>query len=198
MKLLRFLPLVAVLAVGCNSPTAQNADTPTDAPTTEAPAGTAAPSVEPTGPEQPAPPAKNNGTSITLPSLPIGGNADPSGAERQCVGVSWTGPPSFPSGLKISVTDVTAENEDGAFTVDKRSRCGDDDNCAHFTFSAERLHCTVPVRATASEGRTAKLIIHGTVQCPAGQAKKCHDLEGPSQIGMTQPQPPETTTTTSS
>jgi hypothetical protein len=182
---------VVVLLAGCGD--TRDAD-PGSAPATTEIADT--PSVEPTGPETPVTTREGGGgVSVSLPSLPIGGQSEPDRGKRQCVPVNWLEPgdkPNIPKGISVAVTSVRLTP---AGLFDKgASGCGGAPRCdSSFVFTSQRLACSVSVTAKGT-GETARLSVSGAVNCPAGQAQKCRDLVArvsPGSIEVVQPDPPE-------
>jgi hypothetical protein len=98
----------------------------------------------------------------------------------------------------VAVTSVEIEPA-GVFDKDG-SGCGGEPSCEHSSFTADRPACSVAVTATSTEGKSARLVMRGTVQCEAGLEQTCTDMvadvRGQS-IQLQQPneEPSETPTT---
>jgi hypothetical protein len=183
------LPLAACGGGRSDSTTAaqQTGTQQTEAQQTES--GTTQPNVEPTGTEAAGP--AQGGISVHSAALPIGLNPDDS-SNDMCVGVNANGPlAELPDGVGIRVTGVTFDRPD-LFTPGGRD-CGGD-NCANYTFRIDAKSCSFHVTANGT-GQTAQVSVLGEMDCPAGHAQTCADLES---SGSSQPlrQPEGNTDTT--
>jgi hypothetical protein len=197
MNLFRFHLTAAAAAVlvfgaaGC----AESSDAGAQSSATESPLlPTDAPSTEPSGPEAPRS-TDDTGGAITIPQLPVGGGAEDSRAEDQCVNVSWLQPELVPDN-GVEVTRLQLEPS-GVF--DLGGPCGESPGCASFTFGSGADTCSVAVKALGTGG-SARLTVRGKVTCAAGKEDSCQDLRtrvNPGSIRLTQPESPETGTTPS-
>jgi hypothetical protein len=197
------LMLTVVAAAGCGTTKAGDAGGTADQPTAELPVppvATAAPSVEPTGPEIPAPAPSKNGTSVSLPTLPVGGGATDDLVKDQCVVLGWLQQPAIPAGVRISVTSVDLDSSK-FFTMDRSTGCENLPPCANFTFTTDpNIQCSVSVTARDAMGKQAKLILKGG--CVKDQSRACKDfisrISGSGvPVPLTQPpstEPPTTST----
>jgi hypothetical protein len=141
-----------------------------------------APAVEGTGPESPAPRAKDQPV-LKLPSLPYGGDDTVYAASEtdfipECVEVSWLGG-EIPDGVRIEVIRVEFDPPKAPFIHPSTSACHDRRECdgfrAHVTFTtANGGDCGVTVKATG-QGQ-AKLVFKGSIACPAGKQQVCRDF----------------------
>jgi hypothetical protein len=139
--------------------------------------------MEPTGPE--APRSGDDGVAISIPQLPIGGGAQPEGAEEQCVTVSWL-QSDVSLGPGVQVTAIRLERP-GVFSVG--GGCGPAKACKGFTFHANGDTCSVAVKALGTGGDT-RLTVAGKAAC------SCQDLRNrvqPASIPLTQPDGPAET-----
>lgn len=173
------LPLVA-----CDSQ--ETADSPPEVTSTGSPA------TEGTGPEEPGKPV--DGVSVSLPGVPVGGDADDDSQVQQCVTASWLGDEDIPEGVFVVVTGVRVVPAD-VFDIDGSS-CGGIVGCTEsFAFTAEQDSCSVSITATATEEREADLLLSGKARCVDRYAQRCKDLAANSTektIALTQPyEPPD-------
>lgn len=155
------------------------------------PESAAAPQVEGTGVEPPLP-TKNNPPAVTIVSLPIGGGADDSTSEHQCVGASWLGD-EIPDGVSILVTHVWLDPDKGVFAFSS-SRCAGPSCRSSFAFTPDVDTCYVAVDAKGSPGATARLHLDGTVRCPATQRTLCEAVKAKAKkqsilLEVPEPQP---------
>lgn len=141
--------------------------------------------------EAPTTEAAGNGggkPSLSVPSLPIGGNVDVDGAQ-QCAHVNWLGPKPIPhdvviklSGFSLDPTDIFRFGGD---------LCGTSEpTCTtswQWRWDSANLECLVPVvqEAEADADQTVSLVLSGTVFC--SQAASCTAFRnaGESQIVFT-------------
>jgi hypothetical protein len=195
-------PALAIVALalgvaGCSTPAGPDAPRSTDQTTAATTAETppSNPGTEPTGPESPR--TGDHGVAISIPELPIGGNADPAGTGRLCADASWLQPETLPAG-GVTVTRIQADPPEG-FHVG--GRCGRLRGCAGFTFHSGKDHCSVEVTGPGTaEG--AQLKFAGGFTCPPGRENSCRELTArmnPGAIGLSRPEPesPSTETTPS-
>ncbi|WP_328647644.1 hypothetical protein OHS58_07435 [Amycolatopsis sp. NBC_00348] len=181
-------------AAGCSDSADSGSDSGSGAQdaTTEAPLPTGAPSTEASGPESPRT-ADDTGGAITIPQLPVGGGAEDTSVEEQCVNVSWLQPDLLRDN-DVRVTDVDLDRP-GAFTLG--GRCGESPGCASFRFTSGADTCSVAVTARGNGGH-ATLTFKGQVVCAAGKDASCRDLPtrvNPGTVPLTQPDSPSTETT---
>jgi hypothetical protein len=190
-------------AESTTAPTSASSDLMlTGSPSTE-PGGPGAPSPEAGGPQQPGNTGKNI-PSLYLPELPVGGGTEDEGTESLCQGASWGGP-DIPEGISVSVTAALVPA--GVFEIGKSGSCRPDCTSG-FTFTADKRNCSIFLTAKAHQGKTARVILKGTIGCPSGQQQKCQSFRqsvlSNSNVKLspvTQPTTPKsgssTTTTTS-
>ncbi|MEU5263756.1 hypothetical protein [Amycolatopsis sp. NPDC021455] len=176
------LPLLALAAglAGCSTPAAPGS-TGADTATVEPPPST--PGTEPSGVEPPR--AGDHGVSISIPRLPIGGNADPDGPQRQCATAGWLQPEVFPEG-GVTVTEVTADPPEG-YRVG--GGCGGLRGCAGFTFRPGGGRCSVAVTGPGTPD--AQLKFAGVFTCAPARESSCRELlpqVNPGSIGLSQPE----------
>ncbi|KDN18735.1 hypothetical protein [Amycolatopsis rifamycinica] len=191
MNLFRPRRVIAVLALGvagCATPAVPDAPSgtgPTTATTTET--TPTAPGAEPSGPERPR--TGDHEVAISIPELPIGGNADPAGTGKLCATASWLQPDALPDG-GVTVTRIWADPPDG-FRVG--GSCGGLRGCASYRFRPGGGRCSVAVTGPGTaEG--AQLKFAGRFSCTPGRESSCHELTrrvNPGSIGLSRP---ETTT----
>ncbi|MEV5718820.1 hypothetical protein AB0L41_33450 [Amycolatopsis mediterranei] len=189
-------PALAIVALalgvaGCSTPAGPDAprstdqNTTADATTAETPPSN--PGTEPTGPESPR--TGDHGVAISIPELPIGGNANPAGQEKLCADASWLQPETLPAG-GVKVSRIQADPPTGFHVGGK---CGRLPSCASFTFRTDEDHCSVEVTGSGTaEG--AQLKFTGGFTCPPGRESSCRELTArmnPGAIGFSRP---ETTT----
>jgi hypothetical protein len=189
-----------VLLVACDGERAADPPADDDVSITDT-----SPATEETGPEEPRP--EDEGVSLELPGLPVGGSDGP--AERICATPSLLG--DLPDGVSIEVTGV-GFTQPGVFEQDGSS-CGETKGCDEsFVFPTDGSSCSVPVKAVASNGDTTGLTLSGVVRCAREDAGRCEDFVGETAAGQFQltqssgddneEQPPpeegDTTTTTTS
>jgi hypothetical protein len=184
--ILRRLSLVIVmtLALGACDKANETADSPSD---DDEVVSTGNPAEEGTGPEAPRP--TEGGKSVSLPTLPVGG--DSSGEpEAQCVTASFLA--TLPDGVSIEVTGVRF-SADGVSQKDG-SGCDGFDACMGFVFTPDNT-CGVSVDASGTSEQDASLLLDG--KCLAEDLSACDDLRDQNgSVRLTVPQPPEETTTT--
>lgn len=160
----RCLVSVALLAalVSCANETDPEPD-PDPAPTTRTTATSNTPDPEPT----------DDNPSISLPSLPIGGDPEESSdsehPNNQCVDVNWIvdedSEATLRAGIEIEVTSVLFTPD--IFVV---SDAGCDDNnppCTGFVFTEDTQVCNLAVEPIdgAEPGATATVSLTGIVNC---------------------------------
>lgn len=166
----------AVDRVGSN--TASEKATPSDDDTVERAGGEngQGPSA-PIGPGADAPADK--APSVSLPSLPIGGNgSEPDADGVQCADVAWRGEPDTPAdlvpGVRVLVTDVVFAP--AVFTL-VEGACGSGlPSCAGFVFQSGARQCIVavaPARDAADPGGPYSFGLSGTVECPGLNGRQC-------------------------
>lgn len=179
------LPAVVLAAglAGCSTPAAPGVPSGTgeDTATAESPP-TSAPATEPSGPE--APRSGDHGVAISIPELPVGGNSDPDGPQRQCAAASWLQPGVFPEG-GVTVTRIWADPP-GGYRVG--GACGGLRGCAGFTFRPGGARCSVAVTGPGSPG--AQLKFTGRFACAPGRESSCRALPAqvnPGSISLVQP-----------
>ncbi|MET9000972.1 hypothetical protein [Amycolatopsis sp. NPDC004169] len=192
MNLSRSRRVIAVLALGvagCSAPATPGtpATTHPDVTTTE-PAPTA-PGTEPSDPEQPR--TSDHDIAISIPELPIGGNADPAGTGTLCAIAGWLQPDALPD-TGVTVTRVWADPPNG-FRVG--GACGGKPRCAGYTFRPGDGKCSVTITGPGTaEG--AQLKFAGGFPCTPARESSCRELENrinPGSIGLSQPDPPSPT-----
>jgi hypothetical protein len=153
---------------------------------------TGSPSMEGTGPD--APGAKVDGVSVSLPGVPVGGDADDESKMRQCVTASWLGGDPVPEGVSVVVTGIRIV-PGGVFDI-AGSSCGGIAGCAEsFAFTADGESCSVPVEARAAVEQPADLFMSGQARCAGRDAQRCNDLPAnvpEKSIDLTQPRGDET------
>jgi hypothetical protein len=135
------------------------------------------PPVEPSGPEVPASRAPSK-PSISLASVPIGGQSQNDGEPQQCVEVSYLGNVDIPEGVEISVTGASFKPR--VFETGGDACSGEAPLCLDggVTYTADSTGpCLIPIRFVGTESvDNARLSVSGRVKCPVGQAEKCRDL----------------------
>ncbi|WP_086848892.1 hypothetical protein [Amycolatopsis kentuckyensis] len=183
----RAIVLLALGVAGCATPAVPDAPSSTgpDATTTESPPPT--PGTEPSGPERPR--TGDHEVAISIPELPIGGNADPAGAGKLCATASWLQPDALPDG-GVTVTRIWADPPDG-FHVG--GSCGGLRGCASYTFRPGGGQCSVTITGPGTAGG-AQLKFAGRFPCAPGRESSCRELTArinPGAIGL--PEPEETT-----
>lgn len=187
MNLIRPRRAIVVLALGvagCATPAVPDApgSTGPDAPTTES--APPAPGTEPSGPEQPR--TGEHEVAISIPELPIGGNADPAGTRKLCATASWLQPDALPDG-GVTVTRIWADPPAG-FRVG--GSCGGLRGCASYTFRPGGGRCSVTITGPGTaEG--AQLKFAGRYTCAPGRDDACRALKdrvNPGSIGLSQPE----------
>jgi hypothetical protein len=178
------LPVLALAAglAACSTPAAPDAPSTTGE-TTATAEPPSAPGTEPSGPE--APRSGDHGVAISIPQLPIGGNSDPDGPQRQCATASWLQPEVFPEG-GVKVTGIQADPPKG-YRVG--GSCGGLPGCAGFTFRPGGGRCSVAV--TGPGTAEAQLTFKGVFTCAPGRESSCRALlpqVNPGSIGLSQPE----------
>ncbi|HEX8305045.1 MAG TPA: hypothetical protein VF612_09215 [Jatrophihabitans sp.] len=172
--------LLVVLAAGCSTSTPSST---TDASATDSTsAGTGAssgsptassdspspadssPAQEGTGAESPQP-AQQGGPTISVASLPIGGNTEEDGA-RQCGHVNLIPPSPLPPGIKFSINSIELTPA-GIFSISD-DPCGSAPPCTtSWTWTSEApSECTVAVTQLIDSTDTVTLTIGSTATCP--------------------------------
>lgn len=185
--LLRIASLVAavLLLAGCGGAggTTSVAPDPVDGSESFDPS----PSLEPTGSEEPLPPEQD--VSISVPTLPVGGNTDQDGVD-QCAHANWLGA-TLPPGVEV-VVDQVALDPDGVFSLGEEPCGSGGPACASsWTWSAETQsqECTVSATQLVDTDQTVTLVLVGTVRCDSTAA--CDEFSGSeglfdgSQLGFT-------------
>ena len=175
---------VAALLAGCGGG-AKDSGNSTDSSvgTTTAQADTSdgsdfsSPAVEGSGPESP-PPRKDGGPSITVASLPVGGNADqdPENPLQQCASVNWL-LGSLPSGVVVRLGDVSFDPS-GIFQQGG-SGCGSNQPVCHAgtTWTKDGSSCSLPVtQLDESSAADVTLLVPGKISCPSQVV--CDQLNG--------------------
>lgn len=168
---------------GNSAPETELSDTSSSSPT-----DTSSPEVEGTGPEQPRPPDK--GTAVSFPDLPAGQDDYDDSQVRQCLTVKWLGRTDIPAGVSVQVKAVRITPR-GVFDINGTS-CGGVRGCtASFAFTSADESCSVPLKATGTDGTNAYLRLTG--RCVSRNAQQCDELlaDDGSPITLSQPQPDE-------
>lgn len=140
---------------------------------------TSEPATEATSVEAPPTNTGAKAVSVSLPGLPIGGNAVPSAdGTAQCAQVAWSGPPSIPDGFSVALDTIALTPKDAFVRND--SACGTDSPlCSDPTFRlSSTTTCVVGVGWTGTpvRGDAYLSVDAGTVTCPTGQARACNDF----------------------
>ncbi|HQR27684.1 MAG TPA: hypothetical protein PLP61_11650, partial [Nocardioides sp.] len=148
---------VALLVAGCGA-----SGTPAVAPDpgTGSESFDPTPAPEPTGSEEPLPPDQD--VSISVPTLPVGGNTDQDGAD-QCAHANWLGD-TIPTGVEV-VVDQVALDPDGVFSLGGEPCGSGGPACASsWTWSAETQsqECTVSATQLEDTDQTVTLVLVGT------------------------------------
>ena len=160
--------ILVLLVTGCSGKSSNSAGVPTETATVDV---NTAPATEGTDPE--APQSKQNaGPSISIASLPIGGNVDEDGTQ-QCAEVNWLGPKPIPQGVTITI-DAIGLDPEGIFELD--STCGDRpcQTSWQWVSATESIDCTVAARQVVDSDQTVTLVLSGTVHC--GDDNACDEF----------------------
>lgn len=123
------------------------------------------PAVEGTGAESPQQP-NNGGPTISVASLPVGGDTDTDGA-RQCAHVRLITHDQLPARVSISIDSIRLSRE-GIFSIGG-DLCGSDRSpCAGYSWTTDTAggECTVDVTQIKDSTETVTLVLAGTVHCP--------------------------------
>jgi hypothetical protein len=140
------------------------------------------PAAEGTGPESPLP-RSNGGNSLTVAPMPVGGNADQTGATDVCANFVWLG--TLPGTARLSGLDPQIS---GPFKLaDVASACGSDAQqpCQGLTLTAatnSATPCSVGLewqsgQSGKSGGTVAvSVTLAGTLTCPGSSAAVCQHL----------------------
>lgn len=183
------LTTFAVGALGACAPSAPSSEVaPVDDPNTSAPTmGT--PDVEPDQPNG------NGQPSLSLPSLPVGGDSVPveGSPGLQCASVSWivdpAGPAALRGGFSVTITGVATDPPD--FRLSRQTCVEGTPSCFGYTFSADSGNPACVVAAWARRpGASAALVLSGTVHCSQLPLAACRDfvtaaLQVPGQVSLT-------------
>ncbi|WP_410612641.1 hypothetical protein [Amycolatopsis sp. lyj-109] len=200
MNLFRSRRAIVVLALGvagCSAPAVPEAPSSTGQSTATTESVPPNPGTEPTGPESPR--TGDHGVAISIPELPVGGNAVPAGSGTLCATASWLQPETLPDG-GVTVTRIWADPPEG-FRVG--GRCGGRRGCASFTFRSGEDRCSVTITGPGTD-EGAQLKFAGGFTCGAGREGSCRDLTArvnPGAIGLSRPEgttEPESSTTEAS
>jgi hypothetical protein len=133
------------------------------------------PAQEGTGVESPQP-SQNGGPTISVASLPVGGNTDEDGA-RQCGHVSLIVHNELPKGISISIDSIGLSPE-GIFTLGGDLCSPDSTPCTtNWTWTRDTANkqCTVAVTQVADSEEPVALVLGGTVHCSDQSA--CDDVQ---------------------
>jgi hypothetical protein len=154
--------------------TAASTDQSTTAGSSPSPADST-PAQEGTGAESPQPEQKG-GPTISVASLPVGGDADDDGV-RQCGHVSLIVHNELPKGISISIDSIGLSRE-GIFTLGGDLCAPDSAPCTTawtWTTDTATKQCTVAVTQVAESEEPVALVLVGTVHCPDQSA--CDDVQ---------------------
>lgn len=166
------IALVVLLLAGCGAGTADTAEGADTADASETFAES--PAAEGTGAEQPL--AAEDDPSISVPTLPVGGDLDVDGVQ-QCGHAYWTGAP-IPPGIEVSIVRVALDPE-GIFALEG-DLCGTvDAACADgwtWTSATQEAGCTVDVTQLVDTDASVALVLEGRVACPS--AAECEEFAG--------------------
>lgn len=165
--------LLALLLAGCGS--SQRSGNPADAldPASDS-SSTASefssPASEGSGLESPQP-SQDDGPSITVASLPVGGvgTPDPANPDQQCGSVNWL-LDTLPAGVVVELGAVSL-NPSGVFQLGG-SGCGaDQSQCgAGLRWTEGSSGCSVPVtQLRADADATVTIEVAGRIRCPDRQ-----------------------------
>jgi hypothetical protein len=197
MNLFRSRRAIVVLALGvagCSTPAVPEVPSSTGPSTTTAESAPTGPGTEPTGPESPR--TGDHGVAISIPELPIGGNAVPAGTGTLCATASWLQPELLPDG-GVTVTRIRADPPEG-FRVG--GRCGGLRGCTSFTFHSGGDRCSVTITGPGTD-EGAQLKFAGGFPGAPGREGSCRELTArvnPGVIGLSRPEgttEPESSTT---
>ncbi|MDQ1739587.1 MAG: hypothetical protein QOE53_1239 [Pseudonocardiales bacterium] len=133
------------------------------------------PAQEGTGAESPQPEQKG-GPTISVASLPVGGNRDEDGA-RQCGHVGLIVHNGLPAGISISIDSIGLSRE-GIFTLGGDLCAPDSAPCTTtwtWTTDTANKQCAVAVTQVADSEEPVALVLVGTVHCPDQRA--CDDVQ---------------------
>ncbi|HEU5271896.1 MAG TPA: hypothetical protein VFU36_18385 [Jatrophihabitans sp.] len=140
-------------------------------------AGDSSPAAEGSGPESPQP-AQGGGPSITVASLPVGGDGghdsnDPNPAQ-QCGSVNWLLGP-LPADVVVELGDISFDPS-GIFSLGGSGCPSDQPTCQSGThWTTDNSGCGVPViQGDPNADSTVSIVVAGTVHC-ASQAE-CDQL----------------------
>lgn len=131
------------------------------------------PAQEGTGAESPQP-AQQGSPTISLASLPVGGETDRDGA-RQCAHVGLHTP--LPKGTSISITAIGL-SRGGIFTLGGDLCAPDSTPCTTaWTWTTDTVdsECAVAVTQVSESEEPVTLVVHATAQCPDQSA--CDDVQ---------------------
>lgn len=135
-----------------------------------------------------AQPGGGGGTAISIPSLPIGGNAEGDGAE-QCAEVNWLGPKPIPPDVTISLTGLGLDPE-GIFQFGGNACAGDKPECTtawRWQSNTADIECLVPATqiVDVESQKSVTLVLAGSVHCT--EQSSCAEFAqlGGSQIQYT-------------
>lgn len=133
------------------------------------------PAQEGSGAESPQS-AQKGGPTISVASLPVGGNTDQKGA-AQCGHVNLIAHNELPRGISISIDSIGLSTE-GVFTLGGDLCAPDSTPCTTawtWTTDTASRQCTVAVTQVADSDKPVALVLVGTVHCPDQQA--CDDVQ---------------------
>ena len=161
--------VVALLVAGCGGGTTASPDVSSGSESFNP-----SPTLEGEGSESPQPP--DDDVSISVPTLPVGGDSDVDGVD-QCGHANWLGSP-IPPGVEVSVTDVALDPA-GIFGLEGDPCGSDEDGCADswtWTSDTQDDECTVSVTQLVDTDETVTLVLVGTVTCTSQSL--CEEFAG--------------------
>lgn len=162
-------------AVATSTEGAASTGQPATVPDSSAPPAASSPAPEGTGAESPQP-AQQGGPTISVASLPLGGETTEDGA-RQCGHVSLIVHNQLPKDVSISIDSIGLSRE-GVFTLGGDLCAPDSTPCTTawvWTTDTATRECTVAVTQVADSEQPVALVLAGTVHCPDQSA--CDDVQ---------------------
>ena len=194
--------LVAVLAVallqltGCGGDDTQPEATPASLDTSAAPTNT----------EQAPPDTGGGGTSVNLPSAPVGGQSEQVGDDPafQCLSVNWLAgdDAAIPDGATVALGKFSFDP--AVLDVDGDGCESQGPHCEGFEFTSSELSCSLPVHWNGTpfdpEVSQASANVNAVASCSESSSECTSFLaavvqQSPSQLSVTLPFIEETTST---